>query len=1396
MFCITFISSSLISLFPNASFTLSLSSLEHNSSVLDIIKGNGEMYEISQAHGEPYKVNDEHILTLHMPDHKTIFWNYSKNGWTMLWWDMENNCTRSKTVRISNTQIICPECNQILSSHLKRHYSRQHKDKTVPKVSRKSPTKTPEETDDTKKAYNEMIEFSKTINDNNTFDISIQDYIKFNDTTKKRLAGVRGKCVEWDKKNVSLDPYVLGLWLGDGAQTGRLFSCYGEVDHEIIDYLTKWGESNDATIIKTRHCTYSITSTNNPRKHNYSPLRKLLAKYDLLEEKHIPKDYLINDRTTRLQVLAGIIDTDGNVSRDGTRVVIAQGMMHKRLVDDIVYLARSLGFSCQTGIKKTSWTHKGIKKTGTAYNINISGNGMEDIPTRLPRKKCASTIDKNTSFSTGSITVKPVGLGDYVGITIDGNERFLINDFTVTHNCTNIYSTDFWVETLDSKNKKLYKQHTSNNMYKIDKPVITDTNKKDKSYTQISFHPDFKRFGIDGLSDDIVSLMKKRAYDIAATTSDNVKVYLDDELLEVKNIEDYMKLFYDPDDEIQFIYETINDRWKVGVVYDPNAGFNHVSYVNGICTFEGGTHIDYVSRQLVDGLSKYIKKEYKDVPVKNSHIKDNITLFLDCTINDPAFKSQIKESLSTKQSEFGSVCEISSDFIKKVAKTGLAESVAEFSKLKAQSELKKIDGKKKVRLSNIEKLDDAHWAGSRKSRECRLILTEGDSAKTFATSGLDVVGRERYGVFPLRGKLLNVREATPKKLMNNEEIKNIIEIMGLKFKTKYNTSKELQKLRYGGIILLVDQDLDGSHIKGLLINFLHCFWPDLLKVDNFIQTMATPIIKIFKKTDTKKLNPAHTFYTLTEYNNWVKHTKNTNLFEIKYYKGLGTSKEKEAKECFTDIDKKLITYIWSTNSKLFQDDDNSEESEIQENKEESPESEVNDECNKAINLAFAKHLANKRKSWLKKYNKDDIIENNVKKIPVHDFVHRDLIHFSNYDNIRSIPSIDGFKPSQRKILYACLLRKLFKTEIKVAQLSGYVSDVAEYHHGEDSLQGAIVGMAQDYTGSNNINLLLPNGNFGTRRQGGKDASSARYIYTQLNELVSYIFRKEDSHILNYIVDDGHKIEPELYYPIIPMILVNGSEGIGTGFSTNIPSFNPLDITNNLLGMLDGKEQYEMTPWYYNFQGEIIKNKDMTYYSYGTFKILDDKRIQITELPIGTWIETYKTFLESLIADDTKNPTKDKLLINYINDCGNNSVNFTIEFLPFMLQKLIKNNEIVKKLKLVSHINLSNMHLYNTDKIIQKFNSVEEIMSCFYNFRLEMYDVRKKYYIKYLTNQMNLAKYRSKFIEMVITKKIIIQKRKKQEVLVDVETHKRQSHSVAKKLKKAITYLLSLYARYQ
>ena len=899
---------------------------------------------------------------------------------------------------------------------------------------------------------------------------------------------------------------------------------------------------------------------------------------------------------------------------------------------------------------------------------------------------------------------------------------------------TNIFSKSFIIKTVDKNRNLEFTQEFRDNMSYKGKPNIKKVNKN--PYTKISYIPDFEKFNIKGYTDDMIALMTKRAYDVAAWTDNTVNVYLNGKKLTTNTFEKYINLYLGAKKDNPRVYEQCNERWQIAAALNPEQVFDQVSFVNGIDTVRGGKHVDYVSNNITKKLIAYIKKK-KKINVKPSHIKSNLIVFVKSSIINPSFDSQTKETLTTPINKFGSKCNISDKFIDKLAKSGVMERSIQLNQFKENNDLKKTDGTKKNRIRGIPKLDDANWAGTKKSKQCTLILTEGDSAKAMAVGGLGILGRDKWGVYPLKGKMLNVRgcaKTATQTLLKNKEINDIKKIMGLESDKVY---KDINDLRYGKVMILTDQDEDGSHIKGLFFNMIEELWLELFKTKGFLVSMLTPIVKASKGKKTMS------FYSLPDYDKW-KNDTDTKGWKIKYYKGLGTSTPKEAKQYFKDM--KMVTY------------------------------ECEEESNEMIDLAFNKKRSNDRKKWLQTYNNENVLNYNKKNVTFSDFINKDLIHFSNSDNIRSLPNVfDGLKPSQRKIIFCCIKRNLTKNEVKVAQLSGYVSEHGAYHHGEASLQGTIVNLAQNFIGSNNINLLEPIGQFGTRLQGGKDSAQPRYIHTKLTNLTQLIFNKLDNPLYNYLEDDGLSVEPEYYIPIIPMILVNGSQGIGTGWSTDIPSFNPIDIIKNIKRKMKGQEMIAMKPWYRGFTGKIeaiVENGVTKYITKGVYKIVNDTTVEITELPIKSWTDKYKELLETLIIDSRKNKKK-QYINNYKTYCTDTNVHFIIKIPKLILKNLMKldNNGIPHfdtVFKMRSKISMSNMNMYNKDLRIHQFKSPNDILDYYYDERLKLYNLRKDYILNDLNHQLQLISAKIRFILDFISNKLKISNVSKVDIISQLE----------------------------
>uniref|UniRef100_A0AAV1TP04 DNA topoisomerase 2 n=1 Tax=Peronospora matthiolae TaxID=2874970 RepID=A0AAV1TP04_9STRA len=930
---------------------------------------------------------------------------------------------------------------------------------------------------------------------------------------------------------------------------------------------------------------------------------------------------------------------------------------------------------------------------------------------------------------------------------------------------TNIFSDEFVVETGDVSMGLRYKQVWHNNMRCRGEPEITEfVGEIAKDFTKVSFSPDLEKFEMEKLSVSMARVLKKRVYDVAGCLTD-VEVTLNGKKVPISGFESYIQAFCrsttaapavktnKPSSVVNssgdatssgpnYVYSRINKHWEIGVL-PSDVGFVQVSFVNGMSALRGGSHVGYVSDQICRRVVERVNKKYPELSVNMAHVKPHVAIFINCQIENPTFDSQMKEYMTSRPQTYGSSCMLPERLLKLVLlDSGIVERVVQSARARQRADLlKKVSSSRSKSTSvNVPKLEDANFAGGPRSSECSLILTEGDSAKALAVAGLAVVGRDRFGVFPLRGKLLNVRDASMAQLGKNAEFAHLCTILGLRMDEHYGTEDARLKLRYGRVIVMTDQDHDGSHIKGLLFNLFHTFWPELLEKGGFISEFITPLLKATpssKRTGAKHDLETRRFFSLPEYFEWKASLDLSKLkyYTIKYYKGLGTSTSSEGREYFSDLDKHLVDFHWS-----------------------------GDGDGDALDMVFSKARAVDRKAWLlNEYSPDAYLDTSSGHVTYRDFVNRELIQFSHADNARSLPSVvDGLKISQRKVLFACMKRKL-TSEVKVAQLAGYCSEHTAYHHGEASLHSTIVNMAQDFVGSNNLPLLYPSGQFGTRLQGGKDAASPRYIFTQLQKHTRLIFPEEDDVLLRYADDDGFPVEPVYYVPILPMLLVNGAEGIGTGWSSSIPCHHPVQVIDNLMKLIDAEEAGEdlskvelapMTPWAKGFSGDIRQTGKHSFVSRGSVQQVNTSTLRVTELPLSKWVEDYKKFLWDLVGK--------KAIRSFSEHHTDRDVRFDISMARSDLAKYADDaatdesngadagdsEALVKLLRLESPLSISNMHAFNADGQLSKYETSEDILRDFYSVRRELYAKRKQYLEQQQQQELVYLRNRIRFIQEV------------------------------------------------
>ena len=492
------------------------------------------------------------------------------------------------------------------------------------------------------------------------------------------------------------------------------------------------------------------------------------------------------------------------------------------------------------------------------------------------------------------------------------------------------------------------------------------------------------------------------------------------------------------------------------------------------------------------------------------------------------------------------------------------------------------------------------------------------------------------------------------------------------------------------------------------------------------------------------------FYNLGEHNAWMQTQtpQQLNAWKIKYYKGLGTSVGKEFKEYFANP--KLVGLEHSG----------------------AP-------CDNYIDLMFNKKRADDRKVLLQNYDQSNYLNTSQRSVTYVEFVQKELLGFSCADCVRSIPNVlDGLKPSLRKVLYSCFKRNL-KDEIKVAQLAGYISEHSAYHHGEMSLTATIVGMAQNFVGSNNMNLLVPAGQFGTRMKGGGDSASPRYIFTYLESVTKALFVESDNVLLKYLEDDGTSIEPEYYVPVIPTLLANGSLGIGTGYRTNVPCYNPREIFAYLKAYLtaSNKANYllenadkEWMPYYHGFQGKVIQTEPNHFMYKGIYETVGPDTIHISELPVKQWTDDYKEHLEEL--------EQKSVIKTYVSLSTDTTISFTVTFPPGKLHELEQGevagnphcNKLEKLMKLCTTATTTNMVAYNKSQELEYY-TVPKIFEEFIPVRDALYVERKANMIAVLRKELVKLSNQAKFIRELYADLVDLRKKTPQQVTDMLTTRK-------------------------
>lgn len=916
-----------------------------------------------------------------------------------------------------------------------------------------------------------------------------------------------------------------------------------------------------------------------------------------------------------------------------------------------------------------------------AVDNHIRGRGTSRInitlsPSRITVENNGTSIPFDTIGGLPTPTVlfgclrSGENFDDEIGRSTGGKNGYGIK-------LANIFSSEFEIDIVNQGRR--FRQKWTNNMQKRLRCHITMASKK-KDYVKVSFVPDFKRFGCKCLEGPTLSILKKRAMD-AVFCYPGLSVRINGKQIFKKPL-DYLKAL---SAHVPLVSQTKD--WTVCVFQNPiEDDMRQISFANGISTSRGGTHVKHVIKILTKILSSGLSK--RKLKPSSKLIKDALFVIVRMDVVNPVFESQCKTILASKVSKFKSQWQPSQKFCKSLLKSSIFEHLIEVFSNKLDKQMARQDGKKSCSVT-VPKLIDAKYAGTVKSDQCVLILAEGDSALSMLLSGVTSNRLQKtVGLFPLRGKLLNCATAGKSKLMVNTEIQNLKKIIGLSNGRIY---KDTKALRYGKILVATDADDDGQHILGLVLTMFHKLYPNLISL-GYVNRFVTPLLIA------KKGNTLIELFTLQEYKDWKAKTSKNSSYTVKFYKGLGSSTNADAKRYFSNM---------SRYSKELQ----------------RPKDGLS-----SLDMFFSKDHIEARKIYVKQ-PKHQYIEGTLDgfvKGPLHGYARSSLI--------RAIPSIDGFKESTRKILWTCLDKKIYgeKKDIKVSELAGLVSKYSHYHHGETSLQGAIVTLARRFKTINSVPLLVNSGQFGSYVGGGADSASARYIFTRLEERCKLIFNSADFMVLPRQIVDGELAETKLLAPLLPWSLVNGAAGIGTGFSTNIFPYNIHDVIEAASCIIQGTTPVNMTPSFNNWDG-VIASFDGYFTSTGKHTLMSSTKIHISSLPIGVFPTMFLRTLNKLKTNG--------MLKSFDTQHTEHGPQFTVTF--------VSHCDMISALSLTKKHSLQNMHLLDCNGILRKYDSAIAILEDYVLFKVNVTSKRISCQIKNLQVEINTLRHIQTFIALFL-----------------------------------------------
>lgn len=940
------------------------------------------------------------------------------------------------------------------------------------------------------------------------------------------------------------------------------------------------------------------------------------------------------------------------------------------------------------------------------------------------------------------------------------------------------FSKEFTINHTNPEDKMMFTQHYSNGGETRSLPEISPYTKK-KGYTSISFIPDYKYFKYPtveehGIDENFINVIRMYVHEVAMISGVVVKFVVDGEITQIKvpNLEKFARLYYPSAANNKMILFTAPTGDECVLIendlngMDEMDSINQISYVNGVRTKDGGTHVkawgDAVIGKIVKLFNK--RKVKPGMPLSKASARQvypYLTLFVRSEVDRPVFDSQAKDELMEVRDDSNKPGpyrlydprskvhdkmwkEQSSENFKKIMKWGFVGFLEEKINAKALNQLSKKDiSSVKVPLGDNGR--HANWAYGPRKGEAMFLITEGLSPMSFVERGIDSVegGHDKYGVFAIRGKFINVYKNPRAKVLSNEEPKKIRSALNLVDGLDYSIQENFETLNYGSVGLVPDQDSDGLHIRALLIGFFSQFKGLLDR--GFVSSISTAIMAIvwneFKKNEKKQL-----FFSVKDFRDYV--AKNgLKGGQVKYYKGLGSLKPQDAPLYFNPP--KFVVY---------KNDEKAQYSML-------------------LGIGSSKENRAQRKEYITRDIEESFVEQPDRKVvkrDVGDFVYEgeltitnffedQLVIFHNVAVERAIPCIwDGLKDGQRKIIYTLMLPQHSKV-MDLERVTGVVKTKTNYEHGGVSVQHAAVKMAQRYVGSNNIPLLVDDGEAGTRKHNGANHAAGRYFHTKLEDITRAIYPPEDLPILTQKVEAGETVEYKYFVSVIPMALINGATGVGSGVSTEIPCYNPMEIVKRIEWMLDGKnlDDYpeKLIPWYMGYQGKITMKDDTTWTSQGTLEPSKKKGYwEVSELAIGVSTQSFIDWLEYLqhgkIPEGKKWKKIEKTVLNDVKDDSlANTVSFQIKAIKDFQPSVEGKGNLGAYIK--SNHSLKNMILIDGNNFYHKFASPEAIIKAHYGKKIATCGLRKDYYLQEYTKNLPLFENKLRFLKCLRDKTLDI-----------------------------------------